>query len=67
MHLVDRKTTQRMPQIIKLRVRHLYDSFQKRCKITTFLEYMQVFEQKNVFFADFLLVSALLQYMINIC
>ena len=43
MHLVDRKTAQRMPLIIKLRVRHLYDSFPKRCKITTFLEYTQVF------------------------
>lgn len=56
-----------MPQIIKLHVRLLYDSFQKRCKITTFLEYLQVFEQKNVIFADFRLVSALLQYMTNIC
>lgn len=43
MHLVDRKTAQRMPLTIKLRVRHLCDSFQKRCKITTFLEYMQIF------------------------
>lgn len=53
MHLVDRKTAQRMPLIIKLRVRHLYDSFQKRCKITTFLEYMQVFEQNNAKFLHF--------------
>ena len=49
MHLVYRKTAQRMPLIIELRVCHLCDSFQKRCKITTFLEYMQIFNKKNGF------------------
>jgi hypothetical protein len=42
-----RKTPQRMPLIIELRVCHFIDLFQKRGKFTTFLEYMQAFEQKN--------------------
>ena len=53
MHLVDRKTAQRMPLIIEPGVCHLCDLFQKRCKITTFLEYMQVFGAKNVIFLYF--------------
>lgn len=36
-----------MPLIIELRVCHFIDLFQKRGKFTTFLEYMQAFEQKN--------------------